>query len=150
MNLINKIILTILVTATLFIFAYFPFQYKQFISDKYVKIEQHTDTISINKINYLVYKLYSGNYLLNIDQTECDKNQILKDVLFQTYIQKDDIEIKNITIRSVIQKKESTQNTAQLTNDDEYIKLKYLNIYNESKIDSLKIFIRDLKKELLK
>jgi hypothetical protein len=151
LNLLNKIILVVLVAATLFVFAYFPLQYKKFISDKYIKIEQNIDTITINKNTYVSYNLPDGKtYLLNIENKGIDRIQLLKDVLFETYLQKDEVEIKNITIKSAIQKKEGTEKSEELTNDDEYIKLKYLNIYNEAQVDTLRIFIFNLKKELLK
>lgn len=150
-NLINKILLGVLIAATIFVFAYFPLQYKKFISDKYLRIEQHTDTVSINENIYVSYKLPDGkNYLLNIGKEETDRTQILKDVLFETYLQKDELEVKNITIKSAIQKKEGTEKPEALTNDDEYIKLKYLNIYNEAQVDTLRVFIGSLKKEILK
>jgi hypothetical protein len=151
LNLINKILLGVLIAASLFVFAYFPLQYKKFISEKYLKIEQHTDTVIINKNIYVSYKLHDGeNYLLNIGEEEMDRTQILKDVLFETYLQKDELEIKNITIKSAIQKKEGTEKAEALTNDDEYIKLKYLNMYNVSQVDTLRYFIENLKKEILK
>jgi hypothetical protein len=150
LNLINKILLGVLIAAILFIFAYFPLQYKKFIPKNYFKIEQYSDTVNINKNVYVSYKLPDGkNYLLNIGKEETDRTQILKDVLFETYIKKDEIEIKNITIKSAIQKKEGTEKFEELTNDDEYIKLKYLYIYNESQLDTLRTFISNLRKEIL-
>jgi hypothetical protein len=150
-NLINKITLGILIASIVFVFIFFPIQYKNLVHKNYLKIEKHTDTISINQNTYVCYKLDDGKtYLLNIEDKETNRIQILKDVLFETYLQKDEIEIKNITIKSAIQRAETNEKPDQLNNDDEYIKLKYLNIYNEAQADTLRAFIGSLKKELLK